>query len=496
MINLTLPGAGCNFYVKVEGGLIGPIDASGFNLKQMIPFTQPSDYFTEARGWAGENHCQHLKTNGDVEYVPMEDVVPEPTATYPDQVRFWFLYNLSRTSVLIPQGYAYTGAVSHTTLSSTLTQVAWEIEPDGAIVTRSVSRSTNPASKDLWSCVKKVYRLVKVQSSVATYEYTRYSKDPLKHPGSVTDGWWNYRSWSDIVTAVESNIGPADYSSTTTSTLYNRATVLSFNPDDAKRVVNDVISMLETEGFTLPLTHFGDLAMQAGRRLIANDTNMLAFIRDLRNPSEMIPKLKNLGSLKGLANNFLTIDYGLLPTISDLKEIMESLRRLSPHLDRFGYQTSSASYQASGDNGRSDRLYTLEQHIKLGLSDEDSGLLHVCNVLERIGLFPNVSNLWDLIPYSFVLNWFISVGDLLERVDTRLRLMRYDIKYVTRSVKTTSTAILTPRTDFPYRGSVQLVQYSRWVSDHCPVPPLSLEVQPQDSSHWLEALALIIQRRL
>jgi hypothetical protein len=220
---------------------------------------------------------------------------------------------------------------------------------------------------------------------------------------------------------------------------------------------------------------------------------MIAFIRDLRKPQEMIPKLKNLKSLKSLANNYLTVNYGILPTIADVQTIVDAFKSAKPYLDKNGFKTYGAGYSDSTVVG--DITYDLEQHIKLAIQDNDADILSLMNRLDSWGLLPTAENLWDLVPYSFVIDWLVDVGGYLERIDTRLRLKRLDIRYVTSSLKQTLRRDISPSNSFPYTGYVSLVQYHRWVSDQCPVPPLSLETTFQDFNHWLESTALLVQRQ-
>jgi hypothetical protein len=48
------------------------------------------------------------------------------------------------------------------------------------------------------------------------------------------------------------------------------------------------------------------------------------------------------------------------------------------------------------------------------LSLDNSWLATVVNALDSLGLLPSPKNLWDLIPLSFVIDWFVNVGDILD----------------------------------------------------------------------------------
>jgi hypothetical protein len=43
--------------------------------------------------------------------------------------------------------------------------------------------------------------------------------------------------------------------------------------------------------------------------------------------------------------------------------------------------------------------------------------------------------MWDLIPFSFVADWFVDVGGKLEAVDSAITFMAFDVQYVEMSMK-------------------------------------------------------------
>jgi hypothetical protein len=241
--------------------------------------------------------------------------------------------------------------------------------------------------------------------------------------------------------------------------------------------------------------HYGLLAQDAMAKVRKNPSNMIAFLKDMRRPQDMIPKLRKLQELKKIqkhASNYLAINYGLLPTMSDLQNIVAAFKSRQPYIDRFGYRTYTAVRTSSTSQGNIS--CDIEQRIKLAIEDEDSDLARFSNSVDENGFALTLENVWDLIPYSFVLDWFIDVGGFLERCDTRMRLMRYNIRYVTMSRKKMTSAKYMPNTVFPFTGELTMVQYSRWTEDHCPEPPLFSTSNNSVSDHWLEAGALIIQR--
>jgi len=59
---------------------------------------------------------------------------------------------------------------------------------------------------------------------------------------------------------------------------------------------------------------------------------------------------------------------------------------------------------------------------KIVMDTSSSGLLSAALGLDALGLLPKASNLWDLIPFTFVVNWFTGVGSALKRAEYSLLL--------------------------------------------------------------------------
>jgi hypothetical protein len=54
---------------------------------------------------------------------------------------------------------------------------------------------------------------------------------------------------------------------------------------------------------------------------------------------------------------------------------------------------------------------------------------------DRVGLLPGLYNLWDMIPFSFVADWFSGLGDLFEDMDQSLYLRYYKVDELLIGIK-------------------------------------------------------------
>lgn len=128
-------------------------------------------------------------------------------------------------------------------------------------------------------------------------------------------------------------------------------------------------------------------------------------------------KLKRLRKQreKDAVNSYLAYTYGLKPIMSD---ITGSLNQLNKHLESPDYQyktvkdkrTITDSYSSA--YGTSSSTLTTEVQIKCRYK-VDTGV----KALSEVGITNPALALYELIPYSFVFDWIIPVGDYLSQLD-------------------------------------------------------------------------------
>lgn len=508
MISLVLPSGGEDRYFWFENAAFGPYNPNGNSQGDSLEWEHPYEGMSQGNERIyGENSVDHTKIEGSFRYEPLFDsITPSPTTVYPCKVSvpvYTYLYPgapPTETWKDALHGLAEDMGSSFGYTSSTQTwvyQYAYErLSNEHWILWRVYASVSSPTS---------IYDLMRIDFYPGSYFYNeatrRYEVQSYWHrPATGSYSKQTSIDWTkpqDFATIF--NVFPQTSQGSLSSGVANLFQVRFtgqtpvINMQHAKDNINALISVLYHSEFPVQEKDYGDLAMEAAQTVDANQVNMIAFVRDLKDIKSLIPKLQNLTKLKTLSGNYLSVEYGVLPTIDDIKSIIEACKRLKPYIDKNGFKIYTAGFSDALD--QDDNHFELTQRIKLAVDDEDDLLQAVIHSLENIGVFPTFENVWDLVPYSFVIDWLIDVGGLLERIDARLKMMRLNIRYATMSRKTNARYKVKKRSGFPYVGSVEMVRYHRWVSYQSPVPALSLSVPLQLLDHWLEATALIIQRR-
>lgn len=123
------------------------------------------------------------------------------------------------------------------------------------------------------------------------------------------------------------------------------------------------------------------------------------------------------GARKALASAYLVYKYVVKPTASDVVDVRENLtdtinRVIASVLPRDRRRARLFDYDVPFADSFADLLYTTEYWHQV----KDCKLSRIWNALEQLGLDPSLANGWDLVPYSFVIDWFTPIGDILDVV--------------------------------------------------------------------------------
>lgn len=494
MVKIHFPREDCNRYIWYNECWLGPYSTDGQTHESTIDVVPGTDLFAEERGPRHENGVIHEKMDGDLFVsTPNLQLVAAPTTTRPDRCT---IQKADRTGTYqVPFG-AVGECCGRSGISgdTQITHVALQGSGNSWILYQLDYTF-------LLNCVIGLTRYIITINSVTstTASYTQVREYWIGK--SMTTSGINWRNKQSLATVQATadrwmKLYSSPYSRTTSTgssglyALFQTGAVTELS----KNVMRASLApYFQRNSYLVGEMDYGDLVMDASQQVNATGINTLAFLRDIRRPWELIPKLKNLRSLKVMADNYLTVRYGILPTISDLRSIFGAFKKVIPNRDRFGDENFYASHRVSEVIDKI--TIEVEQHVKLSVGKEDNAFDALFTGLERVGLFPNLENIWDLIPYTFVIDWFVNVGEFLERVDTHQRLLRFNVSLVTMSRKQTVTATVTPTREEPIHGTLSLVRYHRWVTIKPPAPPLSLQPSHQGANHWLDASALIVQRR-
>lgn len=250
---------------------------------------------------------------------------------------------------------------------------------------------------------------------------------------------------------------------------------------------------------------------------ISVQTNLLEPIAEIRDLLKIFPDLPRVfrlirnarrGNLVTTAGDLLKLGsseylrfiFGTAPTLSvigtdlpRLVEVLDVLSKLDPsdHLVAYGTFSHQIPKDILGFDAE------LVSKSKVVLANYPSDPLRSILQLNSLGILPKGSNLWDLVPMSFVLDWFLNVGGLMSVIENSSVLSLMSINYIVHSY--TVKHMLTDEevedmglTRFSAESHHRL--FRREVSRV--LPPLRASrfdyLVPTRQPPWLTALALVL----
>lgn len=204
---------------------------------------------------------------------------------------------------------------------------------------------------------------------------------------------------------------------------------------------------------------------------------------------------------KSTSSRWLEYQYAWLPLMGDAFDTYELLK------DGFRKEAQIASSvrvitdtvrinndARSADRERESGVSVRKDFMKLYYRINDSDL----SKLNQLGLINPLSIAWELVPYSFVVDWFLPVGSVFEALTARLGCtfidgyrgisvesnIRVEPRWTDNAVEKTTSCSMSTRT--LVKGFTR-VKLNAW-----PIPALYMK-NPFSTTHLLSAMALLRQ---
>jgi hypothetical protein len=217
-----------------------------------------------------------------------------------------------------------------------------------------------------------------------------------------------------------------------------------------------------------PSPDMSDLVVEAVDANSASTANLLAFVSDLPKAGSTVREL--FGVLKtGLtprkaAGAWLSARYGDRLTVSDARDLFASYQR---EFKRYlaGFSMGHAYRQDSSTRILDGRSWDEQTDVAVHLAVRLASFTPLMTAIKRLmdwDAWPTLENTWDLVPFSFVVDWFSGVSRFLNACDAAIKApyLRPVTQYA--SIR----RVLTLRSSDEMGGlTVRLVMYRRQKTD-------------------------------
>lgn len=213
---------------------------------------------------------------------------------------------------------------------------------------------------------------------------------------------------------------------------------------------NAVSSLMESIRGSLDLSI--DLAQYSKTARIGRDVlKVISSLKRARNPVAII---------KAIGDARLTWVYGIKPTLQSIFDAVEFEAIHYLNLNRFfkgrGKSVQTWKDKSFGD-GWPDYTYSCNADRVESVRDEIGIVLRIpdnpTTGLARLTSLNPVSIAWELMPWSFVIDWFVNIGGYVRDLETALVYDKYFVRgYRTQTKRTHITERGVRHIDIPYVG--------------------------------------------
>lgn len=233
------------------------------------------------------------------------------------------------------------------------------------------------------------------------------------------------------------------------------------------------------------------------------DTNMWTLIPEICNVAKSVESFSSTlsraiqkHSAKSFADLTLESEYGLRLTYSDVVESVNRLQSRYTHANGLSRARSGVS-QVVRPAYAGKPSWAMSANLKCWYhSTPDNPITGALYLLYGYRALPSFEDIWDMIPFSFVADWFFNLSEVLRVVDDRTWSQVLHTESVVTSTKLMCDipyATLSYARDPDWWGQITLSYYSRIVGNVLPVPSFSSPLGSGPFNHWVEGSALIIQ---
>jgi len=207
-------------------------------------------------------------------------------------------------------------------------------------------------------------------------------------------------------------------------------------------------------------------------------------LKSLRNHKEREQAFK---ALDVVSQRFLLMQYGLKPLISDVQDLARSLGDFVEHSTPSKY-VAQANSMLSGSNGQNHTTYKIRKRYTA-----------YADVIRPrpINLYaPDPLQIaWERIPYSFVVDWFLGIGQYLAALDGVESHIRGQVCEAFRAVRLDKLITHKPSNDLiviPTTADVLIGSFTRRkVTISVPTPAIKALQDAFSFTHVANGLALI-----
>jgi hypothetical protein len=185
------------------------------------------------------------------------------------------------------------------------------------------------------------------------------------------------------------------------------------------------------------------------QQLEANHLETMSEVADLGGIISILKIIKYIGNFKRrpvpailqilsvVSDAVLTYSFGLAPTLSSCEELADKAKPLLARLTSISTpKTANGKFTYEiPDEFTSEFIGTrLVCRSKIRYSVNPDSYLSALLPIKSLGLLPTLSSLWDLVPFSFLVDQILHVGSNQEDIESVVSILAMNIHYTVNSM--------------------------------------------------------------
>lgn len=218
-------------------------------------------------------------------------------------------------------------------------------------------------------------------------------------------------------------------------------------------------------------------ALENATRQVPMKVSIANFLLELKNPKELLPRVSEFISRKTPSDLYLWWKFGAEPFVRDLKALMTvwaDTRKRLDHLKKVNHRTVTIHYkhgnitmmepqdveelneafalwsmfydpvypQLSLRMDKFEGSVDVQMQVTYDLQGLDGPWAFWDSLASSLGLNNPAGIVWEAIPFSFVVDWIVPVGDFIENLNPGAKTFDGDIRVVSchHTIKTDAAA--------------------------------------------------------
>lgn len=243
---------------------------------------------------------------------------------------------------------------------------------------------------------------------------------------------------------------------------------------------------------------------EVGRRLLLYNRNPSALVLDVANTLKGGPRKWPTKVIRTASNQWMQYRYGIMPLIYSTYDILDTMYRANygGTIRVIGRATDSDGSEASMYDSASNCDVSISESLSVRVQNICFFALPSGNQIYDYTSLSPLGIAWELLPLSFVGDWFVNVGQVLDLMENKAIFANRLISRVeTVTTRRTSVSVFKLRTAagqpvYSSEGGrvTRITSLARSISETLPSPQFPSVQVKLNSKRFLDAAALIYQR--